>query len=78
MIPQKIVDKMEEAERRFYYCHESLILYGKSYDKQAMRNATKEMNASVKALRKIYLLIVELYKNERTEQREKREIYQGD
>ena len=69
MIPQKIVDKMEKAERRFYYCHESFIRYGRSYDKRAMRIATLEMNRSTNALRKIYKLIVEIYKNERTEQR---------
>ncbi len=66
MIPQKTVDRMEMAEKRFFYCHERFILYGRGYDKRAMKNARTEMNKSLTALRRAYRTIIEMNKNERT------------
>ena len=64
MIPQKTIDEMEIAERRFYYAHERFIVYGKGYDKLAVKNITEEMRFAERALRKIYKEIIEINKNE--------------
>ncbi len=69
MIPQKTAERMEMAERRFFYCHERFILYGRGFDKRAMENSRTEMNKSLAALRRVYRTIIEMNKNERTIER---------
>jgi len=65
MIPQKTIDEMEIAERRFWYVHERFIVYGRGYDKLAMKNITQEMRSAERVLRKIYKELIKINKNER-------------
>ncbi len=65
VIPQKIIDEMEIAEKRFWYAHERFILYGRGYDKLAMKNITQEMRFAERALRKIYKIVIKINKNGR-------------